>query len=153
MFTQSTGTSTQLTRSALVPFSAAQMYRLVVDVPAYPQFLPWCKAAHAQQVDEHTAQASLTVSKGPLHKRFTTLNHLFPEHRIEMALVDGPFRHLNGRWSFEDLGGEGARVTLEMDFAIAGALLSRTLQPIFAGIANTMVDAFCQRARDLYGPR
>ncbi len=153
VFSSSNGTSTRITRSALVPFSGAQMYRLVADVPKYPQFLPWCRAAHLLHTDDHCVRASLTIAKGPLHKSFTTRNRLFPEQRIEIALVDGPFRHLNGCWSFDDLGGEGARVTLDMDFEIAGALLRRTLQPIFAEIANTMVDAFCQRARDVYRPQ
>jgi ribosome-associated toxin RatA of RatAB toxin-antitoxin module len=146
----SASTSTQITRSALVPFSGAQMYRLVADVPTYPQFLPWCKEADVRHEGSHSALASLTIAKGPLRKRFTTHNHLFPDHRIEMALVDGPFRHLNGCWSFVDLGGEGTRVTLTMDFEIAGGLLRRALQPIFAEIANTMVESCCRRARDLY---
>ena len=129
------------------------MYRLVADVPAYPQFLPWCRAAQVHYADEFVTQASLTIAKGPLHKSFTTENRLFAEHRIEIALVDGPFRQLNGCWSFENLGDEGARVTLQMEFEISGALLSRTLQPVFSEIANTMVEAFCKRARDLYTKR
>ena len=145
-----TGVSTQIVRSALVPFSAAQMYQLVADVPSYPQFLPWCRAVQVDDPQQQSVRASLTIAKGPLRKSFTTQNQMFPEHRIEIVLVDGPFRHLNGCWTFEDLGGDGARVTLEMDFEVAGALLRRTLQPIFAEIASTMVGAFCQRARDLY---
>ena len=153
MFKSRHPSSTQITRSALVPFSGAQMYRLVADVPAYPQFLPWCRAVEVHSANECLVQASLTIAKGPLHKSFTTQNRLFPESRIEIELVDGPFRHLHGSWAFEDLGGAGARVTLEMDFEIAGAVLRRTMQPIFAEIANTMVDAFCRRARALYGAR
>ena len=144
--------STQITRSALVPFGAAQMYRLVADVATYPQFLPWCTQADVRHDNAHSALASLTIAKGPLRKRLTTRNLLFPDRRIEMALVDGPFHHLNGCWSFDDLGGEGARITLIMDFEIAGGLLRRAVQPIFAEIANTMVAAFCRRAHDLYGP-
>ena len=151
VFTSPNSTSTKISRSALVPFSGAQMYYLVADVPSYPQFLPWCRSAEVQHSDADSVQASLVIAKGPLQKRFTTRNRLFAERRIEIALVDGPFRHLNGCWSFEDLGEHGARVTLDMDFEIAGSLLRRTLQPIFSEIANTMVDAFCQRAREIYG--
>lgn len=126
------------------------MYCLVADVAAYPQFLPWCAAAQVHQADEVSMHASLTIAKGPLHKRFTTKNHLFPQRRIEIALVDGPFEHLNGCWSFEELGDDGARVTLELEFDVKGVLLRRTLSPVFSQIGNTMVDAFCQRARELY---
>ena len=147
---KSSGRSNRIERSALVPFSAARMYDLVADVAAYPQFLPWCRRATVHHVDERSMEATLEIAKGPLRKSFTTRNELHPCHAIEIRLLRGPFRRLEGRWSFEDLGDSGARVTLQMDFEMAGALLARTLGPVFGEIANTLVDAFCRRARVVY---
>jgi ribosome-associated toxin RatA of RatAB toxin-antitoxin module len=142
----------RIQRSALVPYSAARMFDLVADVESYPRFLPWCRRATVHRADSHEMEATLEIAKGPLHKSFTTRNQLYPKGRIEIHLVQGPFRHLEGNWRFEDLGAEGARVSLEMSFEIAGALLRRTLSPVFAEIANALVDAFCRRARSVYGP-
>jgi ribosome-associated toxin RatA of RatAB toxin-antitoxin module len=95
-------------------------------------------------------EATLEIAKGPLRKSFRTRNTLHPTRCIEIHLVKGPFRELEGRWQFEDLGEEGARVSLDMRFEVAGGLLSRTLAPVFGEIANTLVDAFCRRARTVY---
>ncbi len=147
----SSGKATRVERTALVPFTAQQMFDLVADVARYPQFLPWCRSAQVDFADAQHQQATLEIAKGPLKKSFTTRNRLAAPERIEIALVSGPFRSLDGAWTFEDLDGNGARVRLEMNFEMAGALLGRTLSPVFAEIANTLVEAFCQRARTLYG--
>jgi ribosome-associated toxin RatA of RatAB toxin-antitoxin module len=128
------------------------MYALVADVAAYPQFLPWCRGATVHSADAASMEATLEIAKGPLRKSFRTRNTLHPTRRIEIRLVEGPFRELEGRWQFEDLGEEGARVSLDMRFEVAGGLLSRTLAPVFGEIANTLVDAFCRRARTVYAP-
>jgi len=142
--------STRIQRSALVPFRAECMFALVADVRSYPEFLPWCRRAVVHHADEHRMQATLEIARGPLRKSFTTCNRLHPPGRIEIRLVEGPFRSLEGIWSFEDLPGDGARVSLDLQFEVAGALLRRTLAPVFGEIANTLVDAFCSRARALY---
>jgi ribosome-associated toxin RatA of RatAB toxin-antitoxin module len=143
--------SSRIQRSALVPFSAQRMFDLVSDVRSYPEFLPWCRRASVIYEDAQQMQATLEIAKGPLRKSFTTRNRLRAPRRIEIELVEGPFRRLDGCWTFEDLPGDGARVSLDMQFEVAGALLRRTLSPVFGEIANTLVDAFCRRARTLYG--
>jgi len=143
---------TRIHRSALVPYSAAQMYDLVAAVGAYPQFLPWCRSATVHEVTDASMEATLEIAKGPLRKRFRTRNLLAPHRHIEIGLVEGPFRHLQGRWTFEELGDAGTRVSLDMDFEVAGGLLGRTLGPLFGEIANSLVAAFCRRARAVYTP-
>ncbi len=133
-----------------MPYRAAQMYDLVADVGAYPRFLPWCRAATVHAANERGMEATLEIAKGPLRKRLRTRNVLSPNDRIDIRLVEGPFRRLEGCWRFEDLGDAGSRVSLEMRFEVAGGLLARTLGPVFGEIANTMVDAFCRRARAVY---
>ncbi len=149
--TSDSASSTRIHRSALVPFSAASMYDLVADVRAYPQFLPWCRSATVDRAAEYEMEATLVIAKGPLRKSFTTVNRMEPKRRIDIRLVEGPFRRLDGCWQFQDLDADGARVSLELHFEISGALLRRTLGPVFGEIANTMVDAFCRRARAVYG--
>jgi ribosome-associated toxin RatA of RatAB toxin-antitoxin module len=143
--------TTRIHRSALVPYSAQRMFDLVADVKAYPEFLPWCRRASIASADGQQMQATLEIAKGPLRKSFTTRNVLHPPGRIEIALQEGPFRELQGCWTFEDLSGDGSRVTLDLEFQVAGALLGRTLAPVFGEIANTLVEAFSRRARSLYG--
>ena len=127
------------------------MYALVADVEKYPGFLPWCRDARVREPGEDTVEASLEIGRGPIRKSFTTRNTMVPDSRIDIGLVDGPFKHLQGRWEFMTLDGAGSRIALNLEFELSNALLRRTLGPVFSEIANTMVDAFCRRAKELYG--
>ncbi|WP_338327706.1 SRPBCC family protein, partial [Rosenbergiella nectarea] len=89
-----------MTRSALVPFSADNMYRLVNDVDSYPQFLPGCTGSKILEQSEQQMTASMDVSKAGISKTFVTRNTLTQSHHIAMQLVDGPFRKLSGGWTF-----------------------------------------------------
>ena len=140
-----------VSKSARVPYAANDMYELVADVERYPGFLPWCRSASVRPRDEGSVEASLEIGRGPIRKTFTTRNVLTPGRRIDMHLVDGPFKRLQGSWRFENLADAGCRVALHLEFEISNALLRKTLGPVFTEITNSMVDAFCRRARELYG--
>ena len=138
-------------KSALVPYSAAQMYALVNDVERYPEFLPWCRSARILSQTTAEMCARLELARGGLHKTFTTRNRLDPGSGIVIALDRGPFRHLEGHWRFEDLGPAGSKVTLNMEFEFVGAMLDLMAGPVFHEICNSLVAAFTRRAAALYG--
>lgn len=140
-----------VSRSARVPYAANDMYELVADVEQYPGFLPWCRAATVRERSGDAVEASLEIGRGPLHKTFTTRNVHTRGTRIDIELVDGPFRHLQGTWRFHDLDGAGCEVALHLEFELANAFLRKTMGPVFTEIADSLVDAFCRRARALYG--
>lgn len=141
----------QINKSALVPYSPEQMYALVDDITAYPQFLPWCHAAEEHHRTDAHVEASLEIAHSGLHKSFTTRNELYPHERIEMGLVKGPFKTLKGVWRFEPLGNEGSKVSLVMDFEFSSKLMGMTFGPLFSKIAGTLVDSFIERAKVVYG--
>lgn len=126
------------------------MYALVDDVPSYPQFLPWCNGAEEHRRTDAQVHATIRIAKGPIRKAFSTINRLTPGQCIELSLVDGPFRRLEGSWGFAPLGDEGCKVSLELDFEFSSRILTATIGPVFNEIANSMVAAFCQRARAVY---
>ncbi|MBT3724204.1 MAG: ubiquinone-binding protein, partial [Gammaproteobacteria bacterium] len=49
----------KINRSALMPFSAAQMYDIVNSVEKYPEFLPWCASSKVLSQSESTMEASI----------------------------------------------------------------------------------------------
>lgn len=143
--------TTHIQRSALLPYPAQVLFDLVNDVDAYPQFLPWCAASEVlEQSDEHML-AALTIAKGSVSQRFLTRNNLQPGSRIEMSLREGPFSDLHGIWEFKALGEMACKISLDLTFEYAGPLVKATLGPLFTQAANTLVDAFCQRAKQLHG--
>lgn len=140
-----------ITRSALVLHPAIRMFRLVQDVPAYPQFLSWCIRAEVLEQTAEMQLASLTVKVSGVTQTFTTRNRLEPAERLSLSLVDGPFSRLAGEWRFEPLGAEGSKVSLSLDFNFSSRVLSSAFRRGFAHIADRLVSDFCRRADDVYG--
>lgn len=138
-------------REAIVIYSPAQMFGLVDDIESYPQFLPWCGQSVVHGRTEDEVKASLTLTWKGMQKSFTTLNRLQKDKMIELRLLDGPFHHLEGFWRFEEHAGTGCKVSLDMEFEFAGKIISMMFGPMFSQVANSLVDAFCKRAQDLYG--
>lgn len=141
----------KIQKSALVPYSAEQMFALVDDIGAYAQFLPWCSQSLVVSRETDIVEAELTISYGQLNKTFTTRNSNTPQSQIEMQLVKGPFKHLNGCWNFLILGEAGCKVSLDLSFEFSNKLLDLTVGPVFSQIANSLVDAFTERAGKIYG--
>jgi ribosome-associated toxin RatA of RatAB toxin-antitoxin module len=141
-------------RSALVHYSTAEMYQLVNDVASYASFLPWCRSSEVKNESETEMIAAIEIAKGVLNKTFTTHNQLHKNHRIDLQLVNGPFKKLSGYWQFDKLKTENAcRVNLELEFEFNNAMMSIAAKPIFTQIANSLVDSFCKRAIEVYGER
>lgn len=140
-----------VSRSALVPYTASEMYALVADVEGYPGFVPWCRDARILASGPDAVEASLEIGRGPLRKSFTTRNVMTRDSRIDIELVDGPFSHLKGCWQFVALDGMSCRVLLDLEFELSNAVVRRTLGPLFGEMVNSMVEAFCRRAKELYG--
>lgn len=140
-----------ITRSALVMFSAKQMYELVNNVDDYPQFLPGCVASRVLEKSEHSITAALDVAKAGIRKTFTTRNRLEQDHKINMELVDGPFKSLNGGWTFIPLDEDACKVELKLHFEFQSRLVELAFGGIFKELTNAMVHAFSERAREVYG--
>ena len=143
-----------INRSALVHYSPAEMYQLVNDVVEYPKFLPWCRSSQVKSETATEMVASVEIAKGVLNKTFTTRNKLRKDVRIDLELVDGPFKRLSGHWQFDALKtADACKVNLDLEFEFDSAMMSIAAKPIFTQIANSLVDAFCKRAVDVYGER
>ncbi len=138
-------------RSALVAYTAAQMYALVNDVDRYPEFLPWCTGAQIQELSATERTATLRVARGILQAEFTTLNQLTPGSQIQMRLTHGPFRDLNGQWRFDDIAASGSRVRFRVEFEFKNVLTAAAFNSVFESLCGTIVDAFASRARKVYG--
>ena len=143
--------TTHIQRSALLPYPARALYDLVNDVARYPEFLPWCSASEVLVSEETQMRASLTVAKAGMSQRFVTRNSLQVGESIIMDLEDGPFSQLHGVWHFKALTEKACKISLDLTFDYDGPLIKATLGPLFNQAANTLVDAFCQRAKQLYG--
>ncbi len=129
------------------------MYALVNDINAYPDFLRWCKKAEVHDQSAHHLTATIALEAGKVKQSFTTRNTMQPGQRIDMQLVEGPFKYLKGSWQFSDIDTHLCKIELDIQFEFKNKLLKLALNHTFNHIMNGMIDAFSQRACEVYGKR
>lgn len=140
-------------RTIEVPHSVSRMYTLVNDVEAYARFLPWCKESKILSCNEDEIHATLTLAGGGFEKSFTTCNRMLHDKMIEIRLVHGPFKQLEGFWRFEKTANEGCIVTLDLEFEFSNFLLSMAFGPVFHQVVESLVEAFSKRAEEIYNAK
>jgi ribosome-associated toxin RatA of RatAB toxin-antitoxin module len=144
---------TVIHKSALVPYDAGEMYALVADIESYGKFLPWCGGARIVARDDNSVTAAIDIAYQGVRKTFTTRNRLEPGRVMEMQLVDGPFKSLQGFWRFVELDNRACKVSLNLEFEFSNRLIAFAVGPVFSNIANNLVESFHRRAEEIYGRR
>ena len=149
-------------KSVLLWYTPHEIYQLVIDVEAYPQFLPWCERAEILSRDEQGLTARLHLAYSGIRHAFTTKNVQVADRSVHIGLVDGPFSTLEGTWRFIALpvpGASGAtdnaacKIEFEMRYGFANGVLEAAISPVFDRIADTFVESFVRRAEQVHGPR
>jgi ribosome-associated toxin RatA of RatAB toxin-antitoxin module len=138
-------------KSALVPHPAQAMFDLVADVERYKEFLPWCSDSRLVSRSEHELCGMIEVSRLGIRQAFTTCNSLDPPGHMGISLQEGPFRQLSGDWRFVALRDDACKVMLSMEFEFAGRLIDTAFGKVFHQVANSLVESFVTRAREVYG--
>jgi len=129
------------------------MFVIVDDVEAYPEFLGWCKSSFVHERTDEVVQATLELQKGAMSNKFTTRNERTEFDSIDISLVGGPFRHLKGGWTFTELGDDGCKVALNLDFEFESILVDMMFGAFFEDTCNSLVDGFTRRAVQIFGER
>lgn len=140
-----------VSRSALLPFSARQIYQIIADVRSYPLFLNWCDGTDVMSESESEMIAKLFISYGKLTFGFSTRNDMIVDQSVSMNLVDGPFSSLDGKWEIKSLGDSACKVSLKMDFKFESTMTQRLFGGVFKSVISAQLDAFQKRAHDLHG--
>ncbi len=136
-----------MARTSLVARSPEVVYRLVEDIESYPQFVPGCTSAEVLERNEHVVVARLAVRRGPLRTQFTTRNRLDPGHSVQMQLIDGPFKVLEGSWNFTPVASNGCRIEFKLRFQFSSVWKSALFEPLFEEAQAELVRAFVARAQ------
>ena len=138
-------------KTVFLGYSAEQMFDLVAKVEDYPHFLPWCGGVKVIERTEDTLTACIAISFHGVKQSFTTRNHNIRPTQMTMKLVDGPFKVMDGTWTFKALRPDACKVDFDLRYEFSSMLLEQLIGPVFGKIANSMVDSFCKRAETVYG--
>ncbi len=138
-------------KTVFLGYSAEQMFDLVASVENYPKFLPWCGGVKVMERSDDTLVACLAIAFHGVKQSFTTRNHNTRPSQMTMKLVDGPFKVMDGTWTFKALRADACKVEFDLRYEFSSMLLEQLIGPVFGMIANSMVDSFCKRAETVYG--
>lgn len=139
-----------ISRSALVEYSAQQMFDLINDIEAYPEFMTGCLAAELLEKSDTVLEAKLTLGKSSFQQSFVTRNELLPPNKMTMRFVEGPFRFFEGHWQFQALADNACKVSLDLEFEFSNPIVAMTVGKWFEETAGQQVDALCERASVVY---
>ncbi len=141
----------EIEKSVLIGYSASRMYALVDAVEDYPKFLPWCGGSSVVRQNEGVTHATILIDYHHIKHSFTTENIRKPPELIMMTLVNGPFHNLDGHWRFIPLAENACKIEFRLHYTFAHIFLEKLVGPVFFMIANSFVEAFIQRAEEVYG--
>jgi ribosome-associated toxin RatA of RatAB toxin-antitoxin module len=142
---------TRIDQSALLPYTADQMFALVNDIEAYPKFMDGCLGAEILERNPTSVTARLDLGKAGLRYSFTTRNTLVANESMTMALVEGPFKAFDAVWTFKSLSDSACKISLVMEFEFSAGLVDVVLKRLFDSTSKSLVNAVCNRAEKLYG--
>lgn len=140
-----------INKSMIVPYTTQQMYDLVNDIESYPEFVPWCVEGEILSRNEEEIRANLSFARSGMQKSFSTINRLSSNKMIEIRLLDGPFKQLEGFWRFETVSDAESCVKLDLEFEFSNKILAMMFGPVFHQVASLLVDSFSDRAKTVYG--
>lgn len=138
-------------QSIEVPHQIQQMYGLVADIEAYPEFLPWCSGSAILYERDNEIEARVDLNYLMIRQHFITHNHYIKNKSIEVRLVEGPFTYLEGSWQFAATSKSSCLIHFELHYEFSNFLISKAFGPVFKVISNTMVEAFIKEADRRYG--
>lgn len=133
-------------RSALVQQPATHLFDLIEAAEHYPRFLPWCAGASIVSRDESMVSADIHVRWAGMNFEMRTRNPKQRPEYMAIHLERGPFRRFEGEWRLTALTPGACKVAFLLDYDFDSALMTRAAGPMFNRIADTLVDAFVQRA-------
>jgi ribosome-associated toxin RatA of RatAB toxin-antitoxin module len=142
---------TIINRSALLPYSASQLFELVSDVESYPRYMDGCVGACILRREDDLVEARLDLARGGIRQSFSTRNRLHIASEITLELIEGPFEYFSGRWEFRELGDAACKLSLMLEFKISSRLLGAAASKLFDRVTNNLVDSVGRRAGELYG--
>lgn len=138
-------------KSVIVGYSAEQMFALVDKVEDYPRFLPWCGGVEVREREADRLVATIAIQYHGIKQSFTTENIHTRPTLMQMRLLEGPFRHLQGAWVFKPLREDACKIEFDLQYEFSSRILEKIIGPVFGMIANSFVDSFCKRAEVAYG--
>ncbi len=144
---------TSFIKTKILPHNADKIYKLVMDIEKYPEFLPWCKNAKITKIiSDENLQADLLIHfKGFFEKYSSNVIHSKNDnmYEINVRAISGPFKNLENVWKISKIDEENCEVNFFIEFEFNSFFLGKMIGMIFEKACEKMMDAFEERAKKI----
>ena len=136
----------------ILQFSAAQLYSVVIDVESYPTFLPWCLSSKIlKKIDNENFDAELNVGYKAIDEKYISRINAILNNKIVSKAISGPFKLLESTWEFKNITKKQCQVSFLIEYEFKSFFLDKIMGSLFKKATIKMLDAFEDRAKNLYG--
>lgn len=149
----------KLLKSVHVQYTPEQLFNLVADVKAYPEYLPFCANTEVHTNTPTHMLADMTLAYKAFSGTFqSNISKEFP-HKIFIEQAHGQLKYLNSTWQFHQPTLQNSHATLHpitqidfhIDFEAKSWLIGKMISPVLEGLGDLMMQSFLNRAKHIYG--
>ena len=130
----------KINRTAILSVDAIRAFEVVNRVEGYPDFLPGCEKVKILESTAEYSMVKVDVAWAGFSESFVTKTWPTKYESILMEFVEGPFRHLSGKWTFARIGNDGCKVALDLTYEFDG--LANLASPLIKKSVDQIVKAF-----------
>ena len=135
-------------REEIINHSAKKLFDIVIDIEAYPDYIPWCKKMVINKKNENEIFADMFVQyKFILSQKFGS-HVVFNRNKliIETNYIEGPLKDLTTNWKFESINNTKSKIIFHVNFEFKNFIHQKVAETFYPLIEDRMINSFKKRA-------
>ena len=129
-------------KNKIISHPVKKIYNLVADVKKYPDFLPWCSDITIKEKTKKYIRTEVKVGFQNINESYLCKVLLYPQKRITLEYISGPFEYLEIDWKFKKITKNKTGVCFFCNFKFRSVFLRLFTSFFLEGAVEKMVDAF-----------
>jgi len=122
-----------------------KIYNIIADVKKYPDFLPWCNEITIKEKTKKYIITEVKVGFKNINETYVCRVLLYPQKRITLEYISGPFEYLEIDWKFKKITKIKTDVNFFCSFKFRSIFLRLSTSFFLENAVEKMVDAFEKR--------
>ena len=135
-------------REEVISHSAIKLFKIVLDIESYPEYIPWCTKMIINQRNKNEIYADMYVKyKFILSQKFGS--HIkFDKNNltIETSYIEGPLEDLTTKWKFQEIDKKKSKIFFDVNFEFKNYIHQKVAETFYPLIETKMIDSFKKRA-------
>ena len=127
---------------------AIDLYKIVLDIEKYPDYIPWCSKIEVLQRKKNEINAIMIVDYKFFPSQKFTSNVIFDLEKlfIKTKYVEGPLKNLKTIWEFKEIKKNKSKILFSLEFEFKNFFHQKFAELFYPLVENKLIDSFIKRA-------